>query len=222
MSLAPTSGTSYIVFVLSRREHRWLLYLAGVAAVLGALSLAFVDRPLAAWVAARDTHPEAWNFALAFFEYGSGIEPWRWTGTVVLVVGTLITWYSPRWHRYAPAWLFVTVANFISVNLMMWGKHFSGRLRPAEWHRGDIWFSHGGSFPSGHISLVGSILIPLAVLFPRARLPALIFLAFVGCARIAVRAHWASDVFAGTVLVALVTYACAPILNTAAWPSKSK
>ena len=113
---------------------------------------------------------------------------------------------TPRWHRFAKTWLFVTLSHFISVNLMMWSKHLTGRLRPAEWHYGEVWRQHGGSFPSGHVSLIGSVLIPFAVIYPRGRLPALIFLGFVGCARIAVSAHWTSDVCGGIALVAIVTW----------------
>ena len=63
-------------------------------------------------------------------------------------------------------------------------------------------------------------IVPLAIIYPRARTPALIFLAFVGCARIAVGAHWASDVFAGVVLVAVVTWICAELVRPLRWPDR--
>lgn len=200
-------------------ETRWLLRLAAVSAVACAVAIAWIDRPLAAWIATRDTAPAAWNTALSFFEYAIGIEPWRWLGTLVLVGGTFATRAVPRWHHAAKPWLFVTLSHVISVNVMMWGKFATGRLRPHEWNHRAEWWLRGGAFPSGHITLVGSLIVPLAVLFPRARLPTAIFLAFVACARIAVGAHWASDVFGGLALVAIVTWACAVIVRRASWPA---
>jgi len=200
-------------------ETRWLLRLAMASAVACAVAIPWIDHPLAAWLATRDTVPGAWNTTLSLFEYAIGIEPWRWLGTIVLVAGTLVTWAVPRWHRAAKPWLFVTLSHLIAVNVMLWGKLATGRLRPHEWNRHAEWWLHGSSFPSGHIALVGSMIVPLAVVFPRARLPAAIFLAFVGCARIAVGAHWASDVFGGLVLVAIVTWACAAIVRRVPWPA---
>ena len=59
------------------KETRWLLQVAAGAAIACVVSLVVIDHPLAAWVKAHETHPGAWNFALAFFEYATGIEPWR-------------------------------------------------------------------------------------------------------------------------------------------------
>jgi membrane-associated phospholipid phosphatase len=202
------------------KDTRWLLWLAAGSVVACVVSLVAIDHPLAAWVRQHDTHPSSWNFALAFFEYATGIEPWRWTGTIVLAIGALVTWYTPRWHRFAKTWLFVALSHFISVNLMMWCKHFTGRLRPHEWHYGAVWRQHGGSFPSGHVVLIGSLIIPLAIVYPRARTPVLIFLAFVCCARIAVSAHWASDVFGGIALVTIVTWVCAALVHPLRWPDR--
>jgi membrane-associated phospholipid phosphatase len=83
-----------------------------------------------------------------------------------------------------------------------------------------VWREHGGSFPSGHITLIGSVIVPLAVIYPRARVPVLVFLGFVGCARIAVAAHWASDVLGGVALVALVTWVCAELVHPLRWPDR--
>lgn len=203
-------------------DTRWLLRLAAVALAGCIVSLLWLDHPVAHWVATHDTKPDTWSFLLSFFEYATGFEPWRWLGTIVLIAGVVITWSVPRWHRYAKPWLFVLLAHFIATNAMMWGKHFSGRVRPHEWHWGSSWFQHGGSFPSGHVSLVGSIAIPLGVLFPKARLPMIGVLIFVGCARVAVSAHWCSDVFGGIALVALVSYVCEIAVRRAPWPSDQR
>lgn len=202
------------------KATKWLLWLAAFGVVGCIVSMLWIDYPLTVWVRTHDTHPRWWSFALGFFEYATGIEPWRWTGTLVLATGTIVTWYTPRWHRFAKTWLFVTLSHFITVNLMMWCKQFTGRVRPHDWHVGSAWRQHGGSFPSGHITLIGSLIVPLAIIYPRARIPVLIFLVFVGCARIAMAAHWASDVFGGIALVAFVTWLCAEIVHPLRWPDR--
>jgi len=200
-------------------DTRWLLRLAVACLAAMMLSFAILDAPLAAWVKAHDTHPAIWNQILAALEYAMGIEPWRWLGTTVLVAGTLISRAVPRWEGAAKKWLLVTLAHFVASNLMIWGKHFTGRLRPHEWHHGAQWLQHGGSFPSGHLTFVGSLALPLAVIYPRSRNAMLAVIAYVGCARIAVSAHWASDVFAGIALTSLVTWACADAVRRAPWPA---
>jgi len=201
-------------------DTRWLLRLAVACLAAMVLAFAVLDLPLAAWVKAHDTHPAIWNQILAALEYAMGIEPWRWLGTTVLCIGTLISWIVPRWHGAAKKWLLVALSHFVASNLMIWGKHFSGRLRPHEWHHGAQWLQHGGSFPSGHLTFVGSLAFPVAVIYPRTRNAVFAIVAFVGCARIAVSAHWASDVFAGIALTALVTWACADAVRRAPWPAR--
>jgi membrane-associated phospholipid phosphatase len=56
--------------------------------------------------------------------------------------------------------------------------------------------------------------IPLAVMYPRTR-PLLAVVAFAACARIAVNAHFLSDVFGGLALTAGVTWLCAATLRRA-------
>jgi membrane-associated phospholipid phosphatase len=78
-----------------------------------------------------------------------------------------------------------------------------------------VWFRDGGySFPSGHITLFASICIPLAVMYPRAR-PLLVIVLFAMCARVAVNAHFLSDVLGGLALTLAVTWLCAVMLRRA-------
>jgi membrane-associated phospholipid phosphatase len=60
--------------------------------------------------------------------------------------------------------------------------------------------------------LFASIVVPLAVVYPRAR-PLLAIAVFAMTARVAVHAHFLSDVFGGFALVALLTWACVPLLR---------
>lgn len=183
-----------------------------------ALGIVVFDTPVAHYVATHDTHPAAWNDALVTLEYASGFEPWRWVGTTILVLGVILSRAHPRWHAAAKAWLFVTLSHFVATNGMIWGKHLTGRLRPWEWQRGSSWWQGGGSFPSGHIALIGSIALPLAILYPRTRTAMFAVLAFTMVARVMAGAHWTSDVFGGVVLVALSTWACAVAVERAPWP----
>ena len=91
-------------------------------------------------------------------------------------------------------------------------KYATERLRPYEWlKRGGATFfrdDSGLSFPSGHVVSFASVAIPLAVLFPRARVVLLAVVAYVVAARVVANAHWVSDTLAGISLVCVVTWAC--------------
>jgi hypothetical protein len=194
------------------RAH--LLALAVVSTLLAALALVFFDHPLSHWVAVHE-QSDAWNPVVTVCEYFIGITPWAWTAPVVLCGGVLATVLVRRWHPYARAWMYVTIVYLVSRNLMGWGKTLSGRLRPHQWMKlgGDTFghFGAGASFPSGHVVVFAGILIPLAVVVPRSR-PLLLVILFIMIARIAVLAHFASDVFAGLALTALVAWVCTPLL----------
>ncbi|HEU4611386.1 MAG TPA: phosphatase PAP2 family protein [Kofleriaceae bacterium] len=185
-----------------------LLWLSLVAALATALCIAVVDQPLAHWVAARDTHPDAWNQIIALLEYPLGIEPWRWTGICVLVAGCLVTLSVPRLRPAAAAFLAVTLTHLLCRHASLWVKTFTGRLRPNEWleRGGDMFWRDGGySFPSGHVLLFASIVLPIVALYPRTR-PLLAIVAFVMIARLAVNAHFASDVLGGLAVTTLFTW----------------
>jgi membrane-associated phospholipid phosphatase len=197
------------------RAH--LLVVAVASTLLAALGVVWFDLPLSRWVG---THEQSgvWNPLVTVCEYFIGITPWAWTALVVLCGGVLATLVVPRWHRHARAWMYVTIVYLLSRNLMAWGKTLSGRLRPHQWLKlGGDTFGHlgdGASFPSGHVVVFAGILLPLAVVWPRSR-PLLLVIPFIMIARIAVLAHFASDVLAALALTALVAWACAPVLALA-------
>ena len=70
----------------------------------------------------------------------------------------------------------------------------------------------GVAFPSGHVTLFASILIPLAIVAPRTR-PLLAIIAYVMFARVVVNGHWLSDVVAGITLVALLAWILALLVR---------
>jgi membrane-associated phospholipid phosphatase len=192
-----------------------LLVVTAASAVLAVISGLFVDQPLARWIAGHE-QSSLWNPVVKVLEYLAGISPWDWTVPIVLVGGALITLAVARWRHRAHAWMYIALVYLLARNLMGWGKTLSGRLRPHQWvHVGGAMFGHrgeGASFPSGHVTLFGGLIIPLVVAVPRLRL-LLLVLPFIMVARIAVQAHFASDVFAGLALTTLVAWVCAPVLT---------
>lgn len=194
---------------------------ACVFTVLTAVSVLAIDQPLARWLATREVHAGVWNEAIAILEYPLGIEPWKWTGICVLVAGSLITLLVPRLRAYASVFLIVTLTHLLARNASLWVKTLTGRLRPTEWlaRGGSSWWRDGGySFPSGHVLLFASIIVPVVIVYPRTR-PLLALVGFVMLARLIVDAHFLSDVLGGLACVALFTW-LAVLLVRRALPSQ--
>jgi membrane-associated phospholipid phosphatase len=171
---------------------RLALYLA----VATALCIALVDAPVAHWVAAHDTHPAAWSNIVHVLEYAIGIEPSEWIGVIVLVAGALAALVL---RRGVVPWVSVAISHLLARDLTMWMKVAFGRLRPHQWHGGGTWFHDGSSFPSGHVTLFASIVLPLVALCPRLRLLLAIPI-FAAVARVMASAHFVSDVVGGFAL----------------------
>lgn len=196
---------------------RRLLEVALVSAILTALCIVTIDQPLARWLATRDTSPALWNETIGVLEYPLGIVPWKWTGICVLVAGSLVTLLVTRLRSYAAVFLIVTLTHLLSRHASLWVKTATGRLRPSQWLSSDgdtFWRDGGFSFPSGHVLLFASIVIPIVLVYPRAR-PLLAIVAFVMIARVLVNAHFVSDVLGGLAAVALFTWLSARLVRRA-------
>ncbi len=186
-----------------------------IATLVTIAAIVTVDEPLARWLATLEVHPAVWDRAVGVIEYAIGIEPWKWLGVTLLVGAVVVTRLVPRFHAHANAWLLVAASHLIARNVTLWAKTFSGRLRPTEWLSagGHTFFRDGGiSFPSGHVVLVGSLVLPIVVAYPRTR-PLLAVVGFVMGARVVVGAHFLSDVSAGLALVAAITWLCAAAID---------
>jgi len=196
--------------------RRSLLVIAAVSAALTALAIVTIDEPIARWLFTRDTWPALWNDGIGALEYAGGLEPWKWLGITVLVAGVVVSTALQRGQR---AWMLVALVHLLTRTAVMWMKPLTGRLRPYEWltRAGDhTFFRDGGaSFPSGHVGLFASLAIPLAVLYPRARVPAIAIVVYVMAARVAVDAHFVSDVLGALALVCAFTAACWPLIRPA-------
>jgi membrane-associated phospholipid phosphatase len=156
-----------------------------------------------------------WNEVIGILEYPLGIEPWKWTGICVLVAGSIITLAVTRLRSYATIFLVLTVTHLLSRHASLWVKTATGRLRPSQWleQGGDTFWRDGGfSFPSGHVLLFASIVLPLVVIYPRTR-PLLAVVAFAMLARLAVNAHFLSDVIGGLAVVAAFTWLSAVVVR---------
>ncbi|MBA3395249.1 MAG: phosphatase PAP2 family protein [Deltaproteobacteria bacterium] len=184
-----------------------LFVAAVVSAVLAAICVVAIDRPLALWIV--EFEPSTlWDRGIEVLEWTVGLPVLRLFSSVALVAGMLVVMAVPRWRVHAPVWMLMAGTHVVCRFLSFHIKGATGRLRPNEWmaHGGDGTFWRDGiGFPSGHVVLFASIVIPLAVVAPRTR-PLLAIVGFVMAARMAVNEHWASDVIASITLVALVAW----------------
>jgi membrane-associated phospholipid phosphatase len=201
--------------------RRHLLALAVASTLVTALAIGFVDLPVARWIGAHE-QSALWDRILAILEYFAGIEPSPWTVPIVLTGGVLLTLAVARWYRHARSWMYTAIVYLLARNLMGWSKTLTGRYRPTQWLKlGGGTFGHLGdgiAFPSGHVVMMAGLVLPLAVIAPRTR-PLLVVIAFIMAARVAVLAHFVSDVFGGLALTALIAWACAPIMASPARPA---
>lgn len=198
-----------------RRSTFALVWVAAITAALSAVCIAAIDRPLARLIG--EYEPFAfWDKTVEALEWTLGLPVFRLFAPVVLVTGMVIVLAVPHWRPRAPAWMIVAGTHVICRFLTTHLKDATGRLRPPEWLKqgGDTFFRDGIAFPSGHVVVFASILVPLAIVAPRTR-PLLAIVAFVALARIAVNAHWVSDTLAAVTLVALVTWTLAALLRRA-------
>jgi len=192
---------------------RGLWIAAAVCAVVTAIAIVAIDQPVARWIYGVETYPKVWDAGIGVLEYAAGLEPWKWLGICVLAGGAVIATIIGRGQR---AWMLVALVHLLERNVIFWLKPATGRLRPHEWTRageGATFFRDGVSFPSGHVGLFASIAIPLAVIFPKARIPAAIVVGYSMVARIAVDAHFVSDTTGALALCLALTAVCSPLIR---------
>ena len=187
----------------------WLLWLALGTAVLSGIAIVTIDQPVARWVAQWEP-AAAFDHVLTSLEWAIGLPLIPWTTGIVLVLAMIVTLAAPRLRHEAPAWMYVAAVHIVSRIAMGQLKDLTGRLRPLEWlKRGapDETFGwvKGIAFPSGHVVLFASLVIPAIALAPRAW-PVAGLIVFVCAARVAASAHYVSDVLGGISLVALVAW----------------
>jgi hypothetical protein len=122
-----------------------------------------------------------------------------------------------RAYSAIPAFLFLSIATSgILVDLL---KFLLGRTRPKLLFGNGVddfgWFGlrpDHWSFPSGHSATIVSLMAALWFLWPRHLLFYALVAAIVSLSRVAVGAHYLSDVLAGALIAVLMTWAVASAL----------
>jgi lipid A 4'-phosphatase len=190
-----------------------LLMIATV--VLIALSIEFADRPLALFFHARDPDFRAlfeltgrlgltWGY-LTIFGLAFGILHWGGLAPRLQLLAA-----SMRAFSAVPAFLFVSIAaSGIVVDFL---KFILGRPRPKLLFNAGVYdFSWLGmhpdhwSFPSGHSATIVALMMALWCLWPRHLLFYVLVACLVASSRVAVGAHYLSDVLAGAFIAVLTT-----------------
>lgn len=220
-----TTVVNYFTFVNSRRpaaSHsvmpEWKMLTAIVLSVLVAIYAAYklADPVFMEWALSGNVDKGG------IFSLTTDIGKSDWilvsTGSILLFMSL---YNSPRlsapqqvhWHHIFLKFYFAFTTIAFSGLLAIAIKNLVGRARPAFFDQFDVWYSSPmtdpymfASFPSGHSTTAGALAAVLFLLAPRF---AAIFIAialWVGISRIAVGAHFPSDVVAGLSLGVIFTW----------------
>jgi undecaprenyl-diphosphatase len=191
--------------------------------VFEAVSILWLDRPVAAFF---HDNGEPWRPACELIQRLGFGTPYlvlfavtfaglRWGGNLP----PLRPWAAPmRAAAAVPAFLFAAVAvSGLTVDLL---KVIFGRARPkllfAAGTYDFSWLGLGAdhwSFPSGHAATAAALMTALWCLWPRHVLFYVILAAIVAASRVAIGAHYLSDVMMGAFVAVLVTRALAAIFG---------
>jgi membrane-associated phospholipid phosphatase len=189
------------------------------------LSALLLDGPSVAWARAL---PEPIR---AFFEWLTDFGKSGWLLSLSGVVGLVllcINWGAVS-RRVAAAWTEVgIIAGFAFWSIAGSGilanviKQLVGRARPNSFDEKGAFsflplqfdYAHA-SFPSGHATTVGALAVIVAVVAPRLIVPAAVFCGLVAVSRVAVGAHYPSDVVGGFLWGAAYTWFYALALTEA-------
>jgi len=205
--------------------RRWWLAAGGGAGLL-ALALA-VDRPLSAW--AQGWPAPVVAVLAQITPYGeSGWILYPAGGLFVVTAGLalLVRWRLMRtllW-QFAALYAFIVAGVGLPVLVTALAKRLIGRARPELFAREGLlsfapdWFdwSHQ-SFPSGHTTAAFALATVIGFLAPRWFVPALVLAGAIGVSRIALGAHYPSDVVAGAMVGVLGAYAARRVFAQRRW-----
>jgi len=140
----------------------------------------------------------------------------KWSHPLVIAaLGAVLAWRGGlAWAR--PFWL--TAAVLLATRFTVtWLKSVFDRVRPydhiADPELGDFWIAGHDSFPSGHSAVYMGLLLPCALLFPRARSVLLPLAVLCALARVAEGDHYLADVTASALIALLYTMAFGRLLG---------
>lgn len=217
-------------------NRRLLLTVATLAAIAAAIGLLGADYPVARAIRASGwQNAEVVRVTLAFLDAAFGKGIWYWlAATTCIAIGALgLITSIPMPKRLSTALLLAGLVQLATLHTMIFMKGTFGRLRPfqvfesGQWDT--IWFSGGGSFPSGHSAYYFGLLLPLAAFAKRGWLRAVLIgvAVFVVFARINMERHFISDVSTSALIAALYSLLAAflasrvPMLADAINPPRS-
>ncbi|MBA2544156.1 MAG: phosphatase PAP2 family protein [Deltaproteobacteria bacterium] len=182
------------------------------SAIVVAISVLLLDAMIAHTLAAYE--PSSWwDAGVTLLEWVILLPLHKLALPVLLVVAMLATVLVKPWRGAAPALMTITAVHLISRLTTNWIKDGTDRLRPYEAMKrgvdGTFGWENGVAFPSGHVVLFASLVIPLLYAVPRTRrlgIPLVGIVVFIAAARMVVSAHWLSDTIGSITLVAAWTY----------------
>lgn len=120
----------------------------------------------------------------------------------------LVKWH----HRFMAAYFMFTSVAFSGL-ITLGLKHLIGRVRPDFYNGEDLWRTvpFGGeyqflSFPSGHMTTAGSLLMLIVLFAPRFSILGVLFAGWIFITRMAVGAHYPSDLIGGLLVGSVFTW----------------
>jgi membrane-associated phospholipid phosphatase len=203
----------------SESAFRYWLITVALCIVAMAVSMAYVDRPVAEFVEAHIRHTQFWDWldrALSPFVFVVGAALLCFLGCGVWLIS----------GHELPTW---TETPFLISAAVMWGiaceiglKHIFGRGWPdptfVQQHRYGFRLLHGDrywdSFPSGHATVALAILSVLWILKSRWAVPVTPIAALLLAALVLGNSHWLSDVIAGAFLGASIGWMTVRLLHS--------
>jgi membrane-associated phospholipid phosphatase len=193
-------------------NRRQLLFAFFIAIAFTLLGIFLVDQPVAAFVQrAGGRQSVILQQGTRWLEVASGYEIAKYLLSYVLLAAGGLLFIARSTRPAGWIFLFIGCSHFVTRVTAGVLKNVFDRLRPFEVIQAGDWdwkffSSHGNSFPSGHSAQFWGLFFPLALLFPRLRLPLLIVPVFISIARVGVNDHWCSDVIASAGLAASITW----------------
>ncbi|HEU0117743.1 MAG TPA: phosphatase PAP2 family protein [Alphaproteobacteria bacterium] len=205
-------------------SHCYLLF-AIAFVIIEALLMLYVDKPLSLYMRTVDVdHHKFVDFWRGYTDLG--LSKWyQWPLALGASICALFVRLPSTKNKKAVAqmgerFLFVFCSISFAGLLTDAIKYCVGRARPVLLDREQFYgfhpFSHGNnwhSWPSGHSTTAFSLAVSLIILFPRLRIPALLFALSIPVSRVIVNAHYLSDTLAGALVGTLMVYATAWAFN---------
>lgn len=190
-----------------------LLLGAGAAIALIAIAMLFLD----AWVIAHQRGLARW--VVVTFENITDLGRSGWLlaplGAVILALAAASSSALGRIGQGIAA-SFVARVGFVFAAVALPGlivtivKRLIGRARPYSWEKGGTlnfdpfsWSVDFASLPSGHGTTAFATAVAVGALYPRLRIPLWTLAGIIALSRVAVSAHYPSDVLAGALIGAL-------------------